>query len=343
MRPRFFLILLVLISPGLFLLAAGTGSFHLSPEEVLHMLWAGCTGSEPENAQGYYVLWQLRLPRIIMACMVGAALGVAGTCMQGLFRNPLVSPGLIGISAGATTFVAMAFVFGGLWIQQLSGFWGGLGISTIGFSGAMVTLFLAWHLARHAKGNPTLNLILTGIALTAVAESLVGLSQYMATETQLRSILQWQLGSLSGATYPKIMVLGVITAPAMLLLWTLVPGLNALALGEDNAVALGIPLNALRKKVLIGTALLVGSTVAFTGIIAFVGLVVPHLVRLVTGPNHRFVFPGSALMGANLLLLADTLARNLHDTQEIPLSILTALMGAPFLLYLMFRNPSPHA
>lgn len=343
MRQRLVLLVLFFLTPVLVLLAAGTGSYHIPPESVLQAFMAGLTEQDLSKTESAYVLWHLRFPRIGMALVVGAALGMAGTSMQGLFRNPLVSPGLIGISAGATTFVALSFVFGGIWIQGLTGFWGGFGISMIGFCGAMLTLFLAWHLARRAKGNPTLNLILTGIALTAIAESIVGLSQYLATETQLRSILHWQLGSLSGATYPKLLVLISVTAPAAFLLWTLVPGLNALALGEENAMALGIPLNALRKKVLGGAALLVGSTVAFTGIIAFVGLVVPHLVRLVTGPDHRFVFPGAALLGANLLLLADTLARNLHHTQEIPLSILTALMGAPFLLYLMFRNHTSHA
>jgi iron complex transport system permease protein len=343
MRPGVFILLLFILLPAMCMLAAGWGSYQLSASEIWKILTEGFSNNSPSDPKGYYVLWKLRFPRILMAILVGAALGMAGTTMQGLFRNPLVSPGLIGISAGATTLTALAFVFGGVWIGKWSGFFGGMGIASIGFTGAMLTLLLAWNLAGKAKGNPTLNLILTGIAITALAEAVVGLSQYVATETQLRAILHWQLGSLSGATYPKILVLFCVIGPASFLLWKQIPGLNALALGEENAMALGIYINKLRKNVLTGAALLVGSTVAFTGIIAFIGLVVPHLVRMVTGPDHRYVFPGAALMGANLLLAADTLARNLAPNQEVPISILTAVMGAPFLLYLILRNSEKHA
>lgn len=342
MRPRRLFGILGFGIPVLALFAAGTGSYALSPSEILNLCYESLIGNEISNPRAHYVLFQLRIPRILMSIITGASLGLAGAAMQGLFRNPLVSPGLAGVSAGAAMFTALAFVFGGAMVQKLTSVAGEMGVSLIGFTGAMLAMSIAWNVARRGKSNPTLNLILTGIAITALSESVIGLSQFVATDQQLRSIIHWQLGSFSGASYTKVLALMTLFIPATLILWKQIRGLNALALGEENAGSLGIRLPQLRLWVLISSSALVGAAVALTGMIAFVGLVTPHLIRLVTGPNHRYVMPGAAMAGALLLLAADTVSRNLNPTQEVPLSILTSVIGAPFLIYLIIRENSGH-
>ncbi|KAF1007780.1 MAG: Hemin transport system permease protein HmuU [Luteibacter sp.] len=274
------------------------------------------------------VVLMLRLPRLMLAVLVGAALASGGASMQGLFRNPLADPGLIGVSSGAALGAIAAIVIGhqsGSWLVALSAFIGGL-----------VATSIVYMLGRRRPG--VANLLLAGVAINAIAMAGVGMLTYMASEHQLRDLTFWTLGSLGGATWSKV---GIV-APWILLPLLCMPkaanALNALLLGEGEASLLGFRPERLRPLLVGLVALAVGAAVAFSGVIGFVGLVVPHLLRMVFGPDHRFLLPASALGGASLLVGADALARTVVAPGELPIGVLTALVGGPFFLWLLVRK-----
>nr|WP_305123548.1 iron ABC transporter permease [Roseomonas sp. GC11] len=284
------------------------------------------------------VLTVIRLPRALMAAMVGAGLGVAGAVMQGLFRNPLADPGLIGVSAGAALGAVGTIVFGGallrlgggafgLWLMPLMAFLGGLGAT-----------LLITRLARREGVTAVATLLLAGVAVNALAGALTGMLVFLADERQARDITFWTLGSLAGARWPQLPVLLVLVLLPALALLRLARPLNALVLGEAGAFHLGLKVERVKRQATLLAAISVSAGVAFTGLIGFVGLVVPHLVRLAWGADHRLVLPLSALLGAALLVLADLAARSLAAPAELPIGVVTALLGAPFFLWLLRRG-----
>lgn len=300
--------------------------------------WTSLWSLMGEESPTAYVIWHLRFPRMLMALVAGFGLGLAGAAMQGLFRNPLVSPGLVGVSAGSALFTVLAIVLGGSFLATLPEWFGDLGLSMVSFFGAVFTMFVVYALARWIGGGTILTLILAGLAISAFAEAWIGLMRFLADDAQLRDMTFWQLGSLGGANATRVALAFGICVLAACLLFPSARALNAMALGEEDAGFLGISVRKTERMVLIGAALAVGASVAFCGVIAFIGLMVPHLVRLLIGPDHRILLPASGLAGGLLLLWSDGLARNLAAPAEIPVSVITATLGAPFIIWLMIRQ-----
>ena len=314
------------------------GAYRIAPGEAIAVLFRGATGDFAQD-QARNVMLQSRLPRIVLGILVGAGFGAAGAALQALFRNPLADPGLIGVASGAALGAAGVIVLGGvllpaalaaslgLWLLPVAAFVGALGVTT-----------LVYRLAA-GRGRLALPLLLlAGIAINAVSGAAIGLLTYLADDTQLRTLTFWTLGSLGGAQWP---MLGVIVWPVALgivALATQCRSLNALLLGEAEALHLGVAVQSVKRRVMVACALCVGALVASSGMIGFIGLIAPHIVRLVVGPDPRAVLPAAALFGAILTLLADLVARTWVAPAELPLGILTALLGAPFFLILLWRR-----
>jgi len=284
------------------------------------------------------IVWVIRLPRVLMSLLVGAGLAICGTAMQGLFRNPLADPTLIGISAGASLAAATVIVLAGPLLLRVEALVGVPLLPVATFGGAVGSTVLVFGLARDKGRTQVATMLLAGIAINALAMAGTGLLTYLADDAQLRSLTFWTLGSLGGANWTQVGWIALATVLAVLLLLPLSKAFNALSLGEVEAKHLGIPIEALKRRVVIATGLAIGASVAFCGLIGFVGLVVPHLMRLAGGAQHRYLLPATALGGALLLCGADTLSRTLVAPTELPIGIVTALAGAPIFLFLLFRQ-----
>lgn len=319
-------------------LSVGVGSVAIAPREVVAIL-ARALGLDlgvAFTAQQELVLLHIRLPRVLLGALVGGALGVSGALMQGLFRNPLAEPGLVGVSAGAGLFAVAFIVLGaGLALPPLVA---AHALALAAFAGGLATTLTVYRLATRGGQTAVATLLLAGVALAALAGAGTGLLLFVADDAQIRTVTFWSLGSLGGASWTALggsapfLLLAIAAAPL------LARPLNALLLGESEAFHLGVRVERVKRMTVVVTALGVGAAVAAAGVIGFVGLVVPHVVRLALGPDHRVVLPGSALLGAVLLPLADLVARTLVAPAELPIGIVTALAGAPFFLWLLLRH-----
>lgn len=287
--------------------------------------------------QAELILGQIRMPRTLLGLAVGAVLALCGVAMQGLFRNPLADPGLIGVSGGAALGAAVAIV-GGAALGGLPELFAPYLLSLCAFLGGLVVTALVYRLGRRNGQTSVTTMLLAGIALNALAFACIGLFTYLADDATLRTLTFWNLGSLNGASYARLWPLLLVTLGVALWLPRRAQALNALLLGESEARHLGVAVERLKGELVFCTALGVGAAVAAAGMIGFIGLVVPHLVRLLVGPDHRVLLPASALAGASLLLLADLFARLILSPAELPIGIVTALIGAPFFLYLLLRG-----
>ena len=287
--------------------------------------------------QAELILGQIRLPRTLMGLAVGGVLALSGVAMQGLFRNPLADPGLVGVSSGAALGAAVAIV-GGSFMGGLPEAFGPYLLSLCAFLGGLLVTALVYRLGRRNGQTHVATMLLAGIALTALAGSAVGLFTYLADDATLRTLTFWNLGSLNGASYQRLWPLLLVSGAVALWLPRRAKALNALLLGESEAKHLGINVEQLKRELVFCTALGVGAAVAAAGMIGFIGLVVPHLMRLLAGPDHRTLLPASILAGASLLLLADLVARLALAPAELPIGIITAFIGAPFFLYLLLRG-----
>nr|WP_228048859.1 iron ABC transporter permease [Streptomyces justiciae] len=312
--------------------AAGVGAYPIPVGDVLSsVLHQVGLGGRELGRVAESVLWNVRFPRIVLALLVGASLGCAGALMQGVFGNPLAEPGVIGVSSGAAVGAVAAIAFGvnflGTWTVSAFAFVAGLG-----------TVLLVYAMSRSGGRTEVVTLILTGIAVNAFAGALIGLFLFFADTAAVNQITFWQLGSLAQATWPKVLavlpcaVLGLAVAPLY------ARRLDLLSLGERPARHLGVDVERLRVVLVLVIALLTAAAVSVAGIISFVGLVVPHLLRMAAGPGHRFLVPGSALLGAGVLLGADLAARTVAVPAELPLGVLTALLGSPFFFWLLRRT-----
>ncbi|MDZ7920561.1 MAG: iron ABC transporter permease [Rhodoferax sp.] len=292
-------------------------------------------GERQARAGGAYVLWNVRLPRALFSILVGGSLGLAGALTQGLFRNPLADPGLLGVSAGAACAAALTIVvFSGLNLPiPIS--WRVWLLPAAAFGGALGVCFTLDRIARWITPGSIAGLLLTGVALNALAAAVIGLCTYLATDEQLRSLSFWTLGSLAGGNWALVALLATLLLFAWWRVHQLVRAMNALALGESVAAHVGVDVRHLRSHVIVLVAVLAGFSVAWCGMIGFIGLIAPHLVRTWVGADQRQVVPMSMLMGGLLLLVADTLARTIAIPAEIPVGIFTALLGSPFFLLLL--------
>ena len=275
----------------------------------------------------------IRLPRVLLALLVGAALALSGCVMQGLFRNPLADPGLLGVSIGAALAVACWLVLP-LSVPALVALYAPMLAAFIGSIAVMVVIFI---LSQANEGSLS-RLLLVGIAINALCGALVGVLAWISNDTQLRQLSLWGMGSLGQAEWSTLLVAATLIFPASLIIWLMASRLNLLQLGDEEAHYLGINVRAVQRLLLLCSALLVASSVAISGVIGFIGLVVPHLIRMWLGPDHRALVPGSLLAGAILLLLADTLARTVAAPAEMPVGLLTSMLGAPWFLWLIFRQ-----
>ena len=314
-----FILLLILM-----IYSANTGALKLSFTQLMNLSF-----DDP-----LWNIWcNIRLPRIILAIIVGMALASAGAVMQGLFRNPLADPGLLGISSGASLMVGITILFPAVFppIMML------YGKMVAAFAGSLFICALIYLYSLNEQCNLA-KMILLGVAINAIIGAVMGGLSYISDESQLRQISLWSMGHLGKGSWDLVIVSLSLIFPALLCLIKLAHQLNILQLGDEDAHYLGINVERTKRYLLMLCAVLIGASVAVSGIIAFVGLVVPHMIRLQIGANHKWLIPGSALGGACLLLLADTLARTLVAPTEIPVGLLTSLIGGPYFLWLILRH-----
>ncbi|MFT3774935.1 MAG: iron ABC transporter permease [Minicystis sp.] len=322
------------------LVSARTGAVELSTGQVIGILGSrlGIASPWPFDAQQASLLCSVRAPRVVLAALIGAALATSGAAMQGLFRNPLADPALLGVSSGASLGAVMAIVFGAAILGRFpagSGLWA---LSAAAFAAGLGATWVGARVARVAGRTRTALMLLAGVAVNALAGAGIGLAMHLATDAQLRNITFWTLGSMGGATWHAVLVTGPLLLATVLVLPRLGRGLNALLLGEAEAMHLGVRVERVKRAVVLLTALGVGAAVSVAGVVGFVGLVVPHVVRLLFGPDHRRLLPGAALLGASLLTLADVIARTVAAPAELPLGVVTASIGAPLFLWQLTRD-----
>lgn len=301
----------------------------------LRLLGLPLGGGDLQQAE--LILGQIRVPRTLLGLAVGAVLALSGVAMQGLFRNPLADPGLVGVSSGAALGAAVAIV-AGAWLGGLPEVIEPYLLSISAFGGGLIVTGIVYRLGRRDGQTSVGIMLLAGVAMTALAGSIIGLFSYLADDATLRTLTFWNLGTLNGASYARVWPLLVVCVLVILWLPRRAKALNALLLGESEARHLGIEVERLKRELVLCIALGVGAAVAAAGLIGFVGLIVPHLIRLVAGPDHRVVLPASALAGATLLLFADVFARLVLAPAELPIGIVTAFIGAPFFLFLLVRG-----
>jgi iron complex transport system permease protein len=329
--------LLGLIAASVFSMATGSTGVRLT---ALPGAISAALGHSTEAAdmRASLVLLDLRMPRTLLAIFVGASLAVAGAMMQGLFRNPLADPGLVGVSAGASlaavTFIVLGNSYLGGW-QQLMGVYS---LPVAAFLGGLVATVVLMGVASRHGATAVATLLLAGIALGALAGALTGILAYVSNDRELRDLTLWSMGSFSGSSWSKVTAIAPFALIMLVALPGLVRALNGMLLGEAEAYHLGIDLESAKRKIVFLTAMAVGGSVAVAGIIGFVGIVIPHFVRMIAGPDHRVVLPASALLGAALVLLADVIARVIVAPAELPIGIIMAIIGAPVFLHLVLRR-----
>ena len=321
-----------MLLPVVALLSLTVGTVSISWVEALRAVVGSSSATQIDT-----ILFDIRLPRILLAIFVGAVLASTGAVMQGLFRNPLADPSLIGVSSGASVGASLMIVTAGGFIQGSALV--GLSLVSIGaFVGGFTATLLVYRLATSGMGTSVTTMLLAGIAIGALAGALNSLLSYFSDNDMLRQISLWQMGNLSGASWLKVSIMGAVT----ILLMGLFPrdsrALNALLLGESEARHLGINVQRVKRRLIVLTALGVGVSVAVAGLVGFVGLIMPHIIRLMIGPDHRWLIPASGLAGAILLVVADSLARVVVIPAELPTGILTAILGAPFFVALLLQQ-----
>ncbi len=328
---------LVLFLLAILLVVSCLISLHVGPTGVgLRDLFAYLTGNGGSlTTQERVILEAVRLPRTALGLLIGAALAVSGAMMQGLFRNPLADPGIVGVTSGAGLAAVSAIVLGGGALAPIASLLGNQFLPLMAFFGGLVVTWLLYAIATRDGRTSTTALILCGIAIGALAGAVMGLLIVVADDRQLRDITFWSLGSLGGATYGRVLSILPFIVFVMAIIPFVAKGLDALILGDAAAFHMGIPVQRLKRVVIVAVAAACGSTVAVAGSIGFVGIVVPHLLRLAMGPSHRFLLPGSALGGGALLLIADAVSRTVAAPMELPIGVVTALFGAPVFLFLL--------
>lgn len=331
---------LTILLAGVLFLSIGIGAVEISPLQSLAIL-ARKIGVELPfafTAQQESVLLFIRLPRVILGLAIGAALAVSGAVLQSLFRNPLADPGLIGVSSGAALAVSMAIVLGESLSFSFLSFNKPYFLPFAAFFGGMAATIFIYRIGKKKIGANVATMLLAGIAVNAFAVAGIGLMSFLATDAQLRNITFWNLGSLGGASWTNLAVSVPLILISVFFLLRLARSLNVVLLGEAEARHLGVNTERLKWQAICLVALAVGASVAVAGAIGFVGLIVPHLLRLTIGADHRFLLRNSAISGAILLLGADLLARNILSPAEIPIGILTAIIGAPFFIWLLLKK-----
>ncbi len=332
--PRLLLIAGFALLLAVMLFASARGAYAIAPSDLLRIaigwIWGDSSGGTDQ-----LVFLNIRLPRLVLGVVAGAALGMSGALMQGMFRNPLADPGLIGVSGGAALAAGITITMGHVWFPDLPRAMGSWTIVVTAFLGSLLVTAMVYALSQSRTGTRIGLMLLGGVAINALATAGLGYLTFNATDEQLRYIQFWLLGTLGGARWSAVALVGVVVAAAGVIAAKLARPLNAIALGEAQASLLGVNVEKVKRIAIVVTALAVGSVTATTGIIGFIGLVAPHCVRILSGPDNRIVLPGSALLGAALVVGADSIARTIAAPAELPLGVLTAFVGVPFFLVLL--------
>lgn len=333
----FYLIISAVLLAIIAVLSLNTGVYDFGEKSPFMALWQFIKGDSGLSLSDKYVIWDVRAARIIMAILVGSMLSVSGTSLQGLFKNPLATGDLIGLTSGATLLAAIAIVLGGHFKEYLPE---AVQFSLVGiaaFIGSFLSMMLVYRISTSGGKTNVVMMLLTGVAITAIGFSITGFLIYISKDEQLRDLTFWNLGSLAAATWTKNIILAVVAIIAYIILLPKGKALNAMMLGEKDAQHLGINVERLKKQIIIIVALMVGSCVAFSGTIGFVGLIVPYILRLLFKSNYTFILPLSAMCGSILLLTADTFSRSIVEPSELPIGILTALMGGPIFIAILVK------
>ncbi|HEY4200694.1 MAG TPA: iron ABC transporter permease [Devosiaceae bacterium] len=320
------------------LISITTGASGTSGWSVVESWFGLADAADPSVLRDHVIIYDIRLPRLALGMLVGAALSVSGVVMQGLFRNPLADPGLVGISAGAGLGAVVIIVLGGTIAAPLVTLLGAYALPLAAFAGGLIATFVLYRVATRQGQTAIATMLLAGIAISALASALIGVMIYLASDQQLRDVTFWSLGSLAGANWTKVGAAGPLIVAAMGAAFFLASGLNALTLGEATAHHLGVPVQRFKTIAIVAVAAATGASVAVSGGVSFVGIVVPHLLRLTIGPDHRYLLPASALSGAVFLLAADTVSRIVVAPAELPIGIVTAAVGGPFFLWILLRR-----
>lgn len=325
---------ILLMLTAMFSIASGA-----TDTSVVSVAWALISGRDDLiSAVERVVILDIRMPRTLLGMLIGAALAVSGATMQGLFRNPLADPGIVGVSAGASLGAVTFIVLGAGALSPVASFLGIYHIPLAAFAGGLAFTLALYRISTRNGRTSVATMLLAGIALGAMAGAFTGLLVFWADDEQLRDLTFWGLDSIAGATWPKVLAVAPVIIPILVFSPSMARGLNAMTLGEATARHLGINVQLFKRVAIVMVAAGTGACVAVSGGIGFVGIVVPHLLRLMMGPDHRFLLPACALLGAVMLLFADAIARQIVAPAELPIGIVTAAIGAPFFLWILLRR-----
>lgn len=341
-RPHAMMLMptLVVVSLVLFVVSLQTGPVALSTTQVLAAI-KGLLMGQDVTLQADWIVRELRLPRTLLAVLVGAGLATAGAVTQGVFRNPLADPGLIGVASGAALAAVAVIVLQDTWLQGWVMLMGSFAIPVAAFVGGLFVTLLIYRLGTRDGQTQVAMLLLAGVAINVLTGALTGILTYMADDQALRSMTFWSMGSLAHGRWVDVWVLALCIVVPLLLLPRFARLLNALLLGENVATHLGFAVQSSKLLLIACAALMVGASVAVAGMIGFIGLVVPHLIRLLVGPDHRLLLPASALLGASLLMLADMIARTWLAPADLPIGLVMAVIGGPVFLSLLLKQVKP--
>ncbi len=341
-RYKSLLLLLFLLLIGTIILASCLGALKISFTDFLNIIGYKLGFIDPVEAlyQKEKVLFNIRFPRVLLSVLIGGTLAVSGAVLQSLFRNPLAEASLLGVTSGGAMFASVFIVLGSAFFPVFAKTLGTYGIIIFAFLGALLSVIMVYKIAMYKGRAQIATLLLAGIAINALASSFTGFMSYLSSDDKLRNITFWMLGSLGGASWKVVFAILPFVAIPLIGFQFLSKGLNAFSLGETQAAHLGISVQRLKNFILVGVALGVGASVSVSGAIGFVGLVVPHILRMSFGSDNKFIIPASALLGASLLALADLAARTIISPTELPIGILTSFVGTPIFLYIIFKEKS---
>jgi iron complex transport system permease protein len=335
-KNKFFFPVLVLLLIAVLIFAIAFGAVSILPSQMFDASKHFFQGKDAANIyEGVFI--QLRLPRVLLCAITGAILAVSGVLMQGLFRNPIVEPGLTGTSAGAALGASIVFVMAPNFNGAFKNIMGPLLVPVVAFLCSLLATYIVYALAKNAKRVSIMSLLLIGIAVNAVCLSGTGFMSYIARDPQARSITFWNLGTFSGASWQQVFIVGSVAAIIFIFALRYSKQLNTLLLGEEEAGYLGVDADKLKRKIMLLNTAMVSVATAFVGVISFMGLIVPHVLRLLIGSDNKKLLPASMILGALLLVLADMCARLILAPAEVPIGIITSLVGAPVFILLLKR------
>ncbi|MPT30646.1 MAG: iron ABC transporter permease [Chryseobacterium sp.] len=333
----FYAIIGIILLILMMVLALNIGVYDFGGSSSYEVLWKFLTGDSSLSLSEKYVIWEVRTSRIIMAVLIGSMLAVSGTTLQGMFKNPLATGESIGLTSGATLLAAIAIVLGHTFEQYLPELIRNSLVGVSAFIGAFLAMVIVYRISTSAGKTNVVMMLLSGVAITSIGFSITGFLIYISKDEQLRDLTFWNLGSLAGATWTRNIILSIVLLFSYIIILPKGKALNAMLLGEKDAQHLGINVEALKKQIVLITSLMIGTCVAFSGTIGFVGLIVPYILRLLFRSDYHFILPLSAICGSILLLLADTISRTIVAPSELPIGILTSLIGGPIFIAILIK------